>query len=44
MEYVFGRLKTFKRVAEGYRNSGKRFGLRFNLIVGIHNIELSEND
>ncbi|MGV5006143.1 IS5/IS1182 family transposase, partial [Acinetobacter variabilis] len=35
-------LKTFKILAERYRNRGKRFGLRFNLITGIYNLELSK--
>ncbi|MDB0076443.1 IS5/IS1182 family transposase, partial [Acinetobacter baumannii] len=25
-----------------YRNRGKRLGLRFNLIAGVYNMELSE--
>ena len=44
IEHVFGRLKTFKILAEKYRNRGKRLGLRFNLIAGIYNLELSKND
>ena len=42
IEHVFGSLKTFKILAERYRNGGKRLGLRFNLIGGIYNLELSE--
>ena len=42
IEHVFGRLKTFKILAERYRNRGKRLGLRFNLIAGIYNMELSK--
>jgi hypothetical protein len=42
IEHVFGRLKTFKILAERYRNRGKRLGLRFSLIAGIHNLELSK--
>ena len=42
IEHVFGILKTFKILAECYRNRGKRFGLRFNSIAGIYNLELSE--
>ncbi|MGI1793895.1 IS5/IS1182 family transposase, partial [Acinetobacter variabilis] len=38
----FGSLKTFKILAERYRNRGKRLALRFNLIAGIYNLELSE--
>ena len=42
IEHVFSRLKTFKIIAERYRNRGKRLGLRFNLIAGIYNLELSK--
>ena len=42
VEHVFGRLKTFKILAKRYRNRGKRLGLRFNLIAGIYNMELSK--
>lgn len=42
IEHVFGILKTFKILAECYRNTGKRFGLRFNPIAGIYNLELSK--
>jgi len=42
IEHVFGSLKTFKILAERYRNRGKRLGLRFNLIAGIYNRELNE--
>jgi hypothetical protein len=41
IEHVFGRLNTFKILADRYRNRGKRLGLRFNLIAGIYNMELS---
>ncbi|AMW79184.1 transposase [Acinetobacter sp. TGL-Y2] len=40
IEHVFGSLKTFKVLAERYRNRGKRLGLRFNLIAGI--LEMSK--
>lgn len=40
-EHVIGSIKRFKIVADRYRNRRKRFGLRFNLIAGICNIELS---
>jgi len=40
-ENVIGSLKRFKIVGDRYRNRRKRFGLRFNLIAGIHNFELS---
>ena len=42
VEHVFGVLKHFKILAERYRNRGKRLGLRFNLIAGIYNMELSK--
>ena len=42
IEHVFGSLKTFEILAERYRNRGKRLGLRFNLIAGIYNLELSK--
>lgn len=41
-ENVIGMVKRFKIVADRYRNRRKRFGLRFNLIAGIYNYELSE--
>jgi len=36
-ENVIGSLKRFKIVSDRYRNRRKRFGLRFNLIAGVHN-------
>jgi hypothetical protein len=39
-ENVIGSIKRFKIVSDRYRNRRKRFGLRFNLIAGIHNYEL----
>ena len=42
IEHVFGSLKTFKILAERYRNRSKRLGLRFSLIAGIYNLELSK--
>ena len=42
IEHVFGSLKTFKILAERYRNRGKRLGLRLNLIARIYNLELSK--
>jgi len=39
-ENVIGSLKRFKIVSDRYRNRRKRFGLRFNLISGIHNFEI----
>ena len=43
-EHVMGRLKRFKILGDKYRNRRKRFGLRFNLIAGIHNWELKHDD
>lgn len=40
-EHAIGFIKRFKIVSERYRNRRKRFGLRFNLIAGICNFELS---
>jgi hypothetical protein len=39
-EHIIGLIKRFKIVADKYRNRRKRFGLRFNLIAGICNLEL----
>ena len=36
IEHIFGRLKTFKILAERYRNRRRRFALRFNLIAAIY--------
>lgn len=38
-ENVIGRIKRFKIVSDRYRNRRKRFGLRFNLISAICNLE-----
>lgn len=40
-EHVNRTLKIFKILSERYRNRRKRFGLRFNLIAGLYNYELS---
>jgi hypothetical protein len=40
-ENVIGLIKRFKIVADRYRNRRKRFGLRFNLISGIVNLEIT---
>jgi hypothetical protein len=40
-ENVIGSLKRFKIISDKYRNRRKRFGLRFNLIAAIHNLELT---
>ena len=41
-EHVIGMIKRFKIVADKYRNRRKRFALRFNLIAGICNFELTK--
>lgn len=43
-ENVICCLKRFKILSDRYRNRRKRFGLRFNLIAGIYNLEVKEND
>lgn len=43
VEHVIGRLKVFRMLSERYRNRRKRFGLRFNLIAAIYNLELHAN-
>ena len=42
VENVIGRLKVFRILAERYRNRRKRFGLRFNLLAAICNMERDE--
>ena len=39
IENIIRRLKIFRILSERYRNRRKRFGLRFNLIAAICNIE-----
>jgi hypothetical protein len=39
-ENVIGVVKRFKVISDRYRNRRKRFGLRFNLVAGIYNLEL----
>lgn len=41
-EHLIGRLKVFRILSERYRNRRKRFGLRFNLIAAICNVERDE--
>lgn len=41
IENVFAVLKKFKIISEKYRNRRKRFGLRFNIIASIYNLQLS---
>lgn len=40
VENVIRRLKIFRILSERYRNRRKRFGLRFNLIAAICNLQL----
>jgi hypothetical protein len=39
-ENAISLLKRFKILADRYRNRRKRFGLRFNLIASVYNLEL----
>lgn len=41
VEHVNRRLKIFRILAERYRNRRRRYGLRFNLIAAILNLELA---
>jgi transposase len=41
VENVIRSLKIFRILLERYRNRRKRFALRFNLIAGLYNFELS---
>ena len=41
-ENVIGKIKRFKILSDRYRNRRRRFGLRFNLIAAIYNLELEE--
>ena len=40
-ENVIGMIKRFKIISDKYRNRRKRFGLRFNLISAIYNMQLA---
>jgi hypothetical protein len=40
IEHVIRKVKIFRILSERYRNRRKRFGLRFNLIASIYNLEL----
>ena len=40
VEHVIGKVKVFRILSERYRNRRKRFGLRFNLIASLYNLEL----
>jgi len=39
-EHVIGCVKRFRIVSDKYRNRRKRFGLRFNLIAAVYNLNL----
>ncbi|MBL3285192.1 IS5 family transposase domain protein [Rickettsiales endosymbiont of Paramecium tredecaurelia] len=41
-ENVIGMIKRFKIISDKYRSRRKRFGLRFNLIYAIYNMELQK--
>lgn len=41
-ENVIGMIKRFKIISDRYRNRRKRFGLRFNLIAAVYNMELGK--
>ena len=43
IENIHRSLKIFRILSSRYRNRRRRFGLRFNLIAGIYNYELSFN-
>ena len=40
-EHINRKMKIFRILSGKYRNRRQRFGLRFNLIAGIHNYELA---
>jgi len=39
IENVLGQIKTFKILSERYRNKGKRYHVKFNIIAGIVNMK-----
>lgn len=39
-EHIMGRLKVFRILSQRYRNRRKRFGLRFNLLSAVCNLEI----
>ena len=43
IENVIREVKIFRIVAEKYRNRTKRFGLRFNLMAAIYNLNINAN-
>jgi transposase len=40
IENIIRKLKIFRILSDRYRNRRKRFGLRFNLIAAVYNMEL----
>ena len=42
IENILRKLKIFRVLSERYRNRRKRFGLRFNLVAAIYNLELKQ--
>jgi hypothetical protein len=42
IEHIIRKLKIFRILSDRYRNRRKRFGLRFNLIAAIYNMELKK--
>jgi len=40
VEHAIRKVKIFRILSERYRNRRKRFGLRFNLIASLYNLEL----
>jgi transposase len=42
IENIIRKLKIFRILSDRYRNRRKRFGLRFNLIAAIYNLELKK--
>ena len=41
IEHVFAEFKKFRILSERYRNRRKRFGLRFNFMASLYNLELN---
>ena len=41
VEHVIRKIKIFRILSERYRNRRRRFGLRFNLIASLYNLDLS---
>jgi hypothetical protein len=39
VEHIFGDIKTFKIMADRYRNKRKRYAVKFNIIAGIVNLK-----